>query len=174
MSQTVREILRASALLLGLIVLQVLFARYLSIGGVAPDLPLVGLIFIAHRLGRLPATALGFGAGVIMDLASGEVVGILALAKTLTGFGSGILYDPERSEPFGRLPRFMGRTAGLVFFHQVLSLLLYFRTLDTDVLLAIVRHGLGGTVYTAVIVLIVVLILSRQSRRVDMQKAVSG
>ena len=174
MSPQVRKILRAAALLIVLSTVQLLLGRFLAIGGVTPDLPLIGLLFIGHRLGRLPATILGFGAGLLVDLASGEVVGILAFAKTLTGFGSGLLYDEERTEPFGRLPRFILLSTGLIIFHNFASLLLYFRDVGADLISTFAQFGLGGAAYSSVLVLISALFVSRRPRRFDLQRNDNG
>lgn len=63
----------------------------LSVGGVAPDLPLVLTVLLALRRGPETGCAVGFIAGMLQDMAGGGLVGVQALTKALAGFAMGLL-----------------------------------------------------------------------------------
>ncbi len=171
MTPNVRDILLWAGLFALLTTLQILFAPLLDISGVGPDFVLAGLYFLAFRKGAVPATVMGFSAGLFLDLASAEIVGISALAKTVTGFAAGQLYDPERPSPYGALPRFV--LLGFLFslLHNLVLILSYFRAMDTDTLAVLAAQGPGGALYSTLFIAAAVLIASRSRKRVSLQEA---
>jgi rod shape-determining protein MreD len=164
-----RAVLRDATLLPGLVALQIMFAPLVAIGQVVPDFVLVGLLFVAARRGRLAGAVAGFCAGLVIDLSIGEVVGLFALAKTITGFAAGYLMDEEHPGAVPRTPRFVLAAFALSVLHNLLSLLMYFRSLDQQFLSALLEHGAGGAVYSTVFTSVAVLILSRMTHKIDVQ-----
>jgi rod shape-determining protein MreD len=71
------------------VLLQVLCARYLIGGWIAFDLVLVGVVFVALQAGAVGGMLAGTLGGLLQDAASGGVVGIGGLLKTLVGFMTG-------------------------------------------------------------------------------------
>jgi rod shape-determining protein MreD len=63
----------------------------ISIGGVAPDFPIIALVILALAAGPVPATIGGFLLGLVQDLSNPALLGVQALCKTALGFGLGRL-----------------------------------------------------------------------------------
>lgn len=76
---------------IGAVILQVLFARYLIGGRMAFDLVLVGVVFVSLQAGAIGGMLAGTLAGLLQDVASGGIVGIGGLLKTVVGFLTGVL-----------------------------------------------------------------------------------
>lgn len=80
------------AVLVGLaVVAQVVVFRYVAIDGVVPDLALILVVVAAIDRGPQFAALLGFGAGLLLDLAppADHVAGRWALALVLVGYLAG-------------------------------------------------------------------------------------
>lgn len=71
-------------------VLQSTLLRFIEIGGVAPDLVLIVLIFIGNRNGVMPAQVAGFVAGVVLDVLGLAPLGFYALVYTVIGAVYGV------------------------------------------------------------------------------------
>ncbi|PJA75717.1 rod shape-determining protein MreD [bacterium CG_4_9_14_3_um_filter_65_15] len=63
----------------------------MSIAGIAPDFPLIALVFLALAAGSYPATVAGFLIGLIADLTNPALLGVQALLDSCLGFGLGRL-----------------------------------------------------------------------------------
>ena len=63
----------------------------LSIGGLAPDVPLILTVLVALRRGPEVGCVVGFFVGFLQDVAGGGLIGIQALTKALAGFAMGLL-----------------------------------------------------------------------------------
>ena len=74
---------------LAAVLLQVLLARYTVGGQWVFDLVLVGVVYAALEWGVVAGMAAGTIGGLLLDLASGSVIGVGGLAKTLVGSASG-------------------------------------------------------------------------------------
>jgi rod shape-determining protein MreD len=93
---------RAAALaaLVGLaVVAQVVVFRYVAIDGVVPDLALILVVVAAIDRGPQFAALLGFGAGLLLDLAppADHVAGRWALALVVVGYLAGRVRQDARS-----------------------------------------------------------------------------
>jgi rod shape-determining protein MreD len=73
------------------LVLQATVLPLVAIGGVRPDIMLIATISTGLLLGREHGVGLGFFAGLLQDLASGNVFGLNLLAKTTVGYMSGLM-----------------------------------------------------------------------------------
>lgn len=63
----------------------------ISINGIAPDFILIILSIGAFILGPMPGQILGFLVGLVVDIISGELLGISAFTYTVIGYGVGVL-----------------------------------------------------------------------------------
>lgn len=79
--------------LLVALLLQVIFAPPLTIGGVTPNFLMVAVIIIAFMRGSKEGTIVGFIAGLLFDLVGTTIVGPMALTLTITGFLAGIMKE---------------------------------------------------------------------------------
>jgi rod shape-determining protein MreD len=155
-----------AGLLAVLSLVQISFGHFISISDVAPDFVLLGVIFIALRSGQLTATIAGFIAGLALDLAIGEVVGLGALAKTCAGFTAGYFFQIDMRDAILRSPRFISYTALVALLHNIVYLLAHFHRPDADIIPIVLRFAIGGVAYTAVFAAIAMLIMMRTGTRV--------
>jgi rod shape-determining protein MreD len=75
------------------------------IADVAPDIPLIVVVMLALRRGPEFGCGAGFLAGLLQDAATGGLLGIQALTKSVIGFGVGALGSRLRvSQPLVQVP----------------------------------------------------------------------
>ncbi|MGB4441000.1 MAG: rod shape-determining protein MreD [Coriobacteriia bacterium] len=79
--------------LAGAIVLQVMLAPHLSIGGAIPNLPLLVVVTLSFVEGPSAGAIAGFVAGLLLDLLSTGPVGAWALVLSVTGYTAGMLSE---------------------------------------------------------------------------------
>ncbi|MGH7277557.1 MAG: rod shape-determining protein MreD [Candidatus Rokuibacteriota bacterium] len=63
----------------------------LRIADVAPDIPLIMVVLLALRRGPEFGCLGGFTVGILQDMATGGLIGIQALTKSVIGFAIGAL-----------------------------------------------------------------------------------
>jgi rod shape-determining protein MreD len=88
-----------AALVCGAVVAQSVLFRYVAIDGVVPNLALVLVVVAAIERGSQFAAGLGFGAGLLLDLAppADHVAGRWALALVIVGYLAGRVRQDARS-----------------------------------------------------------------------------
>ncbi len=79
--------------LAGAIVLQVMLAPHLSIGGAIPNVPLLVVVTLSFVEGPSAGAIAGFVAGLLLDLLSTGPVGAWALVLSVTGYTAGMLSE---------------------------------------------------------------------------------
>ena len=57
------------------------------------DIILLYITILAIRYGRLTAVIMGFGGGLLQDLALGEALGIFSLSKSISGYCLGSIFN---------------------------------------------------------------------------------
>jgi len=87
-----------AALVCVAVVAQTVVFRYVAIDGVVPDLALILVVVAAIDRGSEFAALLGFGAGLLVDLAppADHVAGRWALALVVVGFVAGLMRQDTR------------------------------------------------------------------------------
>lgn len=78
-------------LLVLVLVIQATLLPLIAVNGIRPDLLLIIVVSSALLLGKEQGVGLGFFAGLLQDLASGNIFGLNVLSKMLTGYLSGIM-----------------------------------------------------------------------------------
>ena len=83
------------------VIFQAVVFRYVSVDGVVPNLVLVVVVAAAISRGSQFAACLGFGAGLLLDLAppADHVAGRWALALVLVGYLAGRVRSDARDSP---------------------------------------------------------------------------
>lgn len=77
----------------------------LRIADVAPDIPLIVVVMLALRRGPEFGCGAGFLAGLLQDAATGGLLGVQALTKSIIGFGIGAVGGRLRvSQPLVQVP----------------------------------------------------------------------
>ncbi len=165
-NQNILIYIRYAIGLLILIILQQTFIRYIEIYNFAPDIVLIGLFITALKLGQIPATIFGFATGLLTDLFVGEVIGISALAKTISAFIAGYFFDEEKIKTIMRTPKFIMITLACAFIHNVIYLFAYIRSVDLDILKLFLVYGVGATMYTFLISVVTVLLVAKVEQKV--------
>jgi len=89
------KILRTVIIVAALYAAQITLVDLIAIRGHRPDLILIYIFFHLPGLGGCKPVLAGFGLGLIQDLIGGGVLGVNALAKSLSGFLMGKLF-PEK------------------------------------------------------------------------------
>lgn len=130
-------------ILLGLA--QVALGDLLRIGGIAPDLLLIGVIWAAAPSSPSVGALTGFLAGLAYDLSGVDPLGATALVGVSVGFFAARSLAPSRKlHPL----RLLGRAALLLLPVETFLANLRYLELDYDPLLVTLRLALPVTVYT--------------------------
>jgi rod shape-determining protein MreD len=73
------------------LIVQATLLPLIAINGIRPDLLLIIVVSSALLLGREQGVGLGFFAGLLQDLASGNIFGLNVLSKMITGLLAGAM-----------------------------------------------------------------------------------
>jgi rod shape-determining protein MreD len=137
--------------------------RFLSIGGIVPDLVLLWVVAMAIRRGQIPATTVGFLLGLAQDILSGDgMLGLSALTKTLAGFIAGYFYNENKTlQTMGSYRILL--IAGLVsLVHDGLYFLLFLQGSGISWSGSLLDYGVPTTVYTLAVALIPMFAFARK------------
>ncbi len=77
--------------LVATLVIQTTVLPLIAVAGARPDLLLLVVVSAGLLLGREHGVGMGFFAGLLQDLASGNIFGVSALSKTATGYVAGLV-----------------------------------------------------------------------------------
>ncbi len=156
--------LRSALISLFLILLQTTVIELLSIESVTPDLLVVWIVYVAIKEGQIPATVTGFAIGLVLDLITGEFIGLSALTKTICGFTAGYFFNVNKT------PQTLGsyRFLVIVFIASLLHNIVYFTiyTMGSELAFTeiMLRYGATSTLYTLAFSLLPMLVFARQFR----------
>lgn len=86
------------------VILQSTLVPYMAVMSVKPDLPLIALFYLSLSLGVMPGVYVGFFLGLGQDLFAPGLLGLNALAKSVTGFVVGLFNERVvRLDPIMRM-----------------------------------------------------------------------
>ena len=105
--------LRVAGVVLAAVVLQLSALGDRGVLGYADLVPLA-VAAVAFYAGSVPGSATGFGAGLLLDLAMGHVMGVSSLVLTATGYAVGRVRE-VRDPAHGLMPIPVGALATLGF-----------------------------------------------------------
>jgi rod shape-determining protein MreD len=91
-----QQYIRYSIVTLFLLILQTTIIPFASIANIVPDILIVWIVYVAIKLGQIPATVAGFVIGIAVDLVGGHFIGLSALSKTIAGFFAGYFYNENK------------------------------------------------------------------------------
>ena len=89
---------RLTIITLLLVALQTTIVNFTSIANIIPDIMMIWIVYIAITEGQIPATLYGFAIGLLLDLVSGQFLGLSALSKTFAGFLAGYFYSENKMQ----------------------------------------------------------------------------
>ncbi|MEM1042654.1 MAG: rod shape-determining protein MreD [Bacteroidota bacterium] len=153
-------VLRQVLIGLGVVALQWLVFGRLKLWGAYPDVVLLYVAYIALRFGRVPGTASGFAAGLLMDMLHGTW-GIHMFVKTLLGFIVGLFESESTEGPrLGPVQTAIG-TLGLALIHNGLFVVFLALAHSTRTPTLVWALWLGAALYTTVVAVVWSLVQAR-------------
>jgi len=154
-----------AALTLLVLVVQTTLLRYMALGGLTPDLTLVWIVYVAVRRGQIPATVVGFFAGVALDLLSGNdgMLGLAALAKTAGGFLAGYFYSENKVLQTLSSYRFILMLLLIATVHNLIYFTIFLQGSEVSWWGAVVFYGIPSALYTSAAGLIPMFIYARRA-----------
>ena len=154
--------LRYTAVTVILILIQTSIMPFVSISSIIPDVMLVWIVFIAIKLGQIPATVAGFAIGFLVDLISGNFIGLSALGKTIAGFFAGYFYNENKIDYTIGSYQFLIIVGLASLIHNVVYFVIFVQGSEIDFWTAIIRFGIFSTIYTTSVAAIPVFGYSRK------------
>jgi rod shape-determining protein MreD len=146
-----------------LAVATVVLVPFIAVYGVVPDIMLIWAIWVALNEGQMIGMIAGFGAGLAFDVVSADVIGSNALAKVIAVFIAGYFYLETREREITGSLRFLLIVALCALLHNVLYYSFYLRSTSIEFLPFFLRYGGLNALYTTVISLIPMLLISRRT-----------
>ncbi len=161
-----QQYIRYGGITLLLLILQTTIIPFTSIAGIIPDVMLVWLVYIALQTGQISATVAGCTIGLVLDLVSGQFLGLSALSKTVAGFFAGYFYNNNKVNYTIATPQFIIITAAVSFAHNILYFILFLQGSDVGLFTAIFRFGLFATLYTTALACFPMFVFSRKNSEI--------
>lgn len=149
-----------------LIVVQASFTDMISIGGIAPDLVLIFIVYLAVREGQLYALPWGFFLGLVLDLSGGTVIGLSALSKTAAAFTAGYFYSENKITMTLATYRFLLLVLFTAFVHNVIYFLIFTLGSGIGLFTAVFGYGLASAVFTSTVAVLPMLVAGRSRHSV--------
>lgn len=112
MTFTPAAFLRAGLIALAAVVLEVSGIGAMRVFGASPDLVPLAVAGVAIYAGSVSGAAMGFGTGLLLDLAVGGTMGVSSLVLTAVGYAVG-RYREVRDPAHGLMPIPVGAAATL-------------------------------------------------------------
>jgi len=144
------------------IIFQTTVVPFAAILNIVPDILLLWIVYIAVRLGQIPATVAGFTIGLIIDLVGGHFIGLSALSKTVAGFVAGYFYNENKVDYTLGSYQFLIVVGLSSVIHNIIYFVIFVQGSDIGFWTAILRFGLFSTIYTLVIAVLPVFAYSRK------------
>lgn len=146
-----------------LLAFQTTVVQLLSLRGITPDVLIVWVVYLALKEGQLRGTLWGFAIGLLMDLVSGDFLGLSALSKTICGFLGGYFYNENKTQITLGSYRFLLIVLAVAFVHNIVYFMIFTRGTNIPLWQVILQLGLATTLYTTVISIIPMFTFARKS-----------
>ena len=144
------------------ILFQTTVIPFAAISNIVPDVLLVWTVYIAIRLGQIPATIAGFVIGLTIDLVSGHFIGLSALSKTVAGFFAGYFFNENMIDYTLGSYQFLIVVGLSSIIHNVIYFVIFVQGSEIGFWSAILRFGLFSTIYTLALAVLPVFVYSRK------------
>lgn len=162
MSNPARRIIAYAVTALILSVVHVVFLRFISVSSVTPDLLLILTVWISLVEGQFAGTLAGFTSGLLFDVASADVLGTNALAKTIAGFVAGYFYREGMAMQIIGSYRFLLIITLSGFLHNIVYFFFYIQPMQVSFLTFFLTYGVATTLYTTVGAVFPMLFVNRR------------
>jgi rod shape-determining protein MreD len=144
-----------------LVVVQANLPDIISIRGIAPDLLLIFIVYLAVKEGQLYALPWGFFLGLTLDLTTGTVIGLSALSKTVAAFTAGFFYSDNMISMTLGTYRFLLFVLVTAFVHNAIYFAVFTLGSDIGFLGAVFGVGLASALFTTTIAVLPMLVHAR-------------
>jgi rod shape-determining protein MreD len=160
-----RRILIDVLVCLAVIVAHTTLSKFIAIGGIVPDIPLILVVYLALRRGQIVGTVVGFGMGLALDLLGGteSMLGLSALAKTSAGFIAGYFYNENKMSQILGGYQFVVIVTLASAVHNLLYFLVFLQGSGINWTMTLLRYGLPTTLYTAAVSVIPMFVSARKN-----------
>lgn len=145
-----------------LVALQTTLIPFLSVANIIPDILLIWVVYTALQSGQIPATVLGFSAGLFVDLLSGQFLGLSALSKTVVGFAAGYFFNDNKVNFTIARYQFLVIVALMSLVHNLIYFTVFVQGTDIGLASAMLRFGLFATIYTTAVALLPWFVFTRK------------
>ncbi len=153
---------RLILLTIALITFQTTIVSFTSVANIVPDVMLIWIVYLAVTQGQIPATAYGFGIGLLMDLVSGQFLGLSALSKTIAGFLAGYFYHENKIDINRSNYQFLIFVGVASLAHNLIYFIIFTQGSDVSLFTAVFRFGLFSSLYTTAVAVIPMFIFARK------------
>ncbi len=144
--------------------LQFMVVRFMSIGGVTPDILLIWLFYLTLTEGQIPGTIGGFLTGLLFDLGTGGFVGLTSLSKTVACFLAGYFHNENKTLITLGSYRFIAMIFAISLVHNALYFAIFTAGTQMSYFSTVFWYGLTTAVYTSVAALLPMFLFSRKVR----------
>ena len=131
--------------------LQITGIPLIRLAGIIPDLILIILVYYSISRGQLYGTILGAVYGLLIDLISGNLLGLSMMSKTIAGFTAGYFTGETKKETNVSTYNF----SLIVLLCSIIDTIIFafFSTFDfqTNILAILFEQALLPSLYTAVV-----------------------
>jgi rod shape-determining protein MreD len=144
------------------VTLQTTIVSFTSIANIIPDVMLIWIVYIAITQGQIPATVYGFAIGLLLDLISGQFLGLSALSKTIAGFLSGYFFHENKIDLNLANYQFLIFVGISSIVHNLIYFIIFTQGSDVGLFTAVFRFGLLSALYTTFVATIPMFINARR------------
>jgi len=158
----IQNYIRSGIIVIGLLLLQITFIPFISLGGYLPDVFILYLVYLALRRGQIEATITGFIIGLLQDIVTIKFLGLAALSKTIAGFVIGYFFNDNTVEQTLGSYRYLLLIALCAIIHNIVYFTIFFQGNEGSVLGPSLEWTLGTTLYTCVIGVLPMFLFARK------------
>lgn len=144
------------------VTLQTTIVSFTSIANIIPDVMLIWIVYIAITQGQIPATVYGFAIGLLLDLISGQFLGLSALSKTIAGFLAGYFFHENKIDLNLANYQFLIFVGISSVVHNLIYFIIFTQGSDVGLFTAVFRFGLLSALYTTFVATIPMFINARR------------
>lgn len=131
--------------------LQITVVPLIRLAGIIPDLILIILVYYSITRGQLYGTILGAVYGLLVDLISGNLLGLSMLSKTVAGFSAGYFAGETKKETNINTYNFSLIVLLCSFIDTIIFSFFSTFDLQTNILSILFEQALLPSLYTAVV-----------------------
>ena len=144
--------------------LQITVIPLIRLAGIIPDLILIILVYYSITRGQLYGTILGAVYGLLVDLISGNLLGLSMLSKTVAGFSAGYFAGETKKETNINTYNFSLIVLLCSFIDTIIFSFFSTFDLQTNILSILFEQALLPSLYTAVVSILFIFYPFRKRR----------